>query len=83
MSNIVYWKKKDGVLVSVDDMDTNHLKNSLKMLIKRHKELAIAYNTLVSKINKHSFELKGDMAQEFNNTYIADDYTDELDNDVI
>lgn len=22
---IVYWKQKDGKLVSVDDMDTNHL----------------------------------------------------------
>jgi len=27
---IVYWKQKDGKLVSIDDMDTNHLKMFLK-----------------------------------------------------
>ena len=37
---IVYWKQKDGKLVSIDDMDTNHLKNVLKMIVKnsnKHK----------------------------------------------
>jgi hypothetical protein len=62
MSNkeIVYWKQKDGKLVSVDDMDTNHLRNVLKMIVNnsnKHKK-------------KAEFNLKGDMANEFNNTNI-------------
>jgi len=43
-------------LVSIDDMDTNHLKNVLKMIVNNS--------------NKHkkqvAFKLKGDMANEFN-----------------
>ena len=65
MSNkeIVYWKQKDGKLVSIDDMDTNHLKNVLKMIVNnsnKHKK-------------KQEFKLNGDMAQEFNNSF--DDYS--------
>jgi len=29
----VYWKQKNGVLISVDDMDINHLRNVLKMIL--------------------------------------------------
>jgi hypothetical protein len=65
MSNkeIVYWKQRDGKLVSIDDMDTNHLKNVLKMIVNnsnKHKK-------------KQEFKLNGDMAQEFNNSF--DDYS--------
>lgn len=38
---IVYWKQRDGKLVSIDDMDTNHLKNVLKMIVNnsnKHKK---------------------------------------------
>jgi len=53
---IVYWKTKDGKLVSIDDMDTNHLKNVLKMIVNNR--------------NKHKkrteFKLNGDMANVFN-----------------
>jgi hypothetical protein len=58
MSNkeIVYWKQKDGKLVSIDDMDTNHLKNVLKMIVK---------NSNKHKVQKE-FKLNGDMANEFN-----------------
>jgi len=49
--DIVYWKQRDGRLVSVDDMDTNHVRNALKHLIKHH-------NTIVQRANKDlkSFE---------------------------
>ena len=30
----VYWKMHNGKLVSVDDMDINHLRNVLKMIIR-------------------------------------------------
>ena len=36
----VYWKMRNGRLISVDDMDINHLRNVLKMII-RNREKAI------------------------------------------
>jgi hypothetical protein len=30
----VYWKQRNGVLISVDDMDINHLRNVLKTIIR-------------------------------------------------
>ena len=33
-TNPVYWRMRNGVLISVDDMDINHLRNTLKMLIR-------------------------------------------------
>ena len=36
----VFWKMRDGRLISVDDMDLNHLRNVLKMII-RNREKAI------------------------------------------
>lgn len=34
----VYWKMRNGKLISVDDMDINHLRNVLKMIIRRHNQ---------------------------------------------
>jgi hypothetical protein len=69
MSNkIVYWKQRNGVLISIDDMDINHLRNTLKMIVNNS--------------NKHKkrteFKLNGDMANDFNNNYHSDEY-DECD----
>jgi ABC-type histidine transport system ATPase subunit len=33
---IVYWKQRNGELISIDDMDINHLRNVLKMIIKNN-----------------------------------------------
>jgi bisphosphoglycerate-independent phosphoglycerate mutase (AlkP superfamily) len=74
---IVYWKTKDGKLVSVDDMDTNHLKNAFKHLIKHHSNVVHQANDIIEKYNalvrkrriergEASFNLNGDMANEFN-----------------
>lgn len=30
----VYWQMRNGELISVDDMDINHLRNVLKMIIR-------------------------------------------------
>ena len=30
----VYWQMRNGKLISVDDMDINHLRNTLKMIIR-------------------------------------------------
>ena len=67
-NNIVYWKMRNGVLISIDDMDINHLRNTLKMIVNnsnKHKKRA-------------EFKLNGDMANEFNNNFHSDEY-DECD----
>jgi hypothetical protein len=33
-STPVYWKMRNGELISIDDMDVNHLRNVLKMIIR-------------------------------------------------
>ena len=42
--DIVYWKMRNGRLISVDDMDINHLRNVLKMIICNHKKHHNNYN---------------------------------------
>ena len=51
----VYWKQLNGQLISVDEMDINHLRNTLKMIIRNSK-----------KVVKPKFTLNGDMANVFN-----------------
>lgn len=63
--NAVYWKMRNGKLISVDDMNINHLRNVLKMII-RNREKAIQAKPKVE------FKLNGDMAQEFNDSYYSD-----------
>ncbi len=69
----VFWKMRDGKLISVDEMDINHLRNVLKMIIR---------NSTNAK-PKVEFKLNGDMAQSFNDDmelweieaeYNAEDY---------
>jgi hypothetical protein len=57
MEKIVYWKMRNGQLISVDDMDINHLRNTLKMILNNSKN---------HKPQKKVFELNGDMAEQFN-----------------
>lgn len=64
----VYWKQRNGVLISIDNMDINHLRNTLKMIVNnsnKHKKRA-------------EFKLNGDMANEFNNNFHSDEF-DECD----
>ena len=55
MSNKVYWTMKNGQQIDIDDMDINHLRNTLKMIIRNNK-----------KVVKPKFTLNGDMANVFN-----------------
>jgi hypothetical protein len=64
--NVVYWKMRNGELISVDDMDINHLRNTLKMIIKSTKPKTV------------KFTLNGDMANEFNDTYFEDEYDEKF-----
>ena len=65
MSNqSVFWKMRNGRLISVDEMDITHLRNVLKMII-RNREKAIQLLAAKSK-PKVEFKLNGDKAQSFN-----------------
>jgi hypothetical protein len=60
-SNIVYWRKKNGDLISIDLMDVDHLRNTLKMIVRANNK-------------KQEFKLNGDAANDFNDNYPEDDY---------
>lgn len=75
--NTIFWKMRNGKLVSVDDMDTNHIKNAFKHLIRHHQNVVQQTNEVVDKYNalikkrkderdEASFNLNGDVAQLFN-----------------
>ena len=57
-----YWKMRDGNLIDVDKMDINHLRNALKMVIRNSQ-------TANKPAPKHTFELKGEMSQLFNESF--------------
>lgn len=53
------WKTKDGKEINVDDMTIEHLRNVLKMIIRKKQNT----NTLSK---QHEVTLKGDIANMFN-----------------
>ena len=67
----VYWTMKNGQKIDVDTMDIQHLRNTLKMLIKAKR----AQSTPV----KPKFEIHGEMAQNFLEQMIEEDYYDPRD----
>lgn len=80
---IVYWKQRNGELISIDNMDINHLRNVLKLIIKNKNRLKATLNEKLEK-EKHikaanNFVLHGDMAQEFHESYLSDEDDDRFD----
>ena len=55
-----YWTMKNGQKIDIDLMDENHLRNTLKMIL-RNIENAEAKER---EIRKTRFELNGDIAQD-------------------
>ena len=64
----VYWKMRNGELIDIDDMDINHLRNTLKLVL-RNRETVVKQ---ILKSKRTNFMLHGDMANEFNETYSSD-----------
>lgn len=72
MSNqIVYWTMRNGESISVDDMDLNHLRNTLKMIIRNNQKRVVKPTI--------TFKLNGDMANEFNESFLSDEDDDRFD----
>ena len=65
----VFWKMRNGKLISVDDMDINHLRNILKMIVNNSNKHKM----------KAEFKLNGDMANQFHESYMSDEDDDRFD----
>ena len=68
----VYWKMRNGRLISVDDMDINHLRSVLKMIIRNNYRVQV-----VQAKPKVEVKLNGDIAEFFNeeqNNSFQNDY---------
>ena len=69
----IYWKMRDGKLISVDDMTEEHAKNVLKIVLKNRQTVI----KQIVKTKRQSFKLLGDMANEFNRSQDENDEYDE------
>ena len=73
MSNKVYWKMRDGKLISVDDMTEEHAKNTLKLVLKNRQTVI----KQIVKSKRREFMLHGDMANDFNSSQYDDNEIDD------
>ena len=64
---------RDGKLISVDDMDIEHLRNVLKIVLKNRQTVI----KQIVKSKRQSFVLHGDMANEFNRSQDENEEYDE------
>ena len=71
----VYWKMRDGNLISVDDMDEEHLRNVLKIVLKNRQTVI----KQIVKSKRQSFVLHGDMANESLESHLSDEDDDRFD----
>lgn len=73
MSKKVYWKQRNGELIDIDNMDINHLRNTLKLVLRNRD--TVVKQMLKSK--RREFMLHGDMANEFNSSQYDDNEPDD------
>jgi hypothetical protein len=52
---IVYWTMKSGIRINVDHMDLNHLRNTLKMIIRTNSS---------SPLSRQQFRMNGELAND-------------------
>lgn len=71
MSRDYYWTMKNGQKINVDGMDLNHLRNTLKMILRN---IEVSENK-----SKPKFELHGDIAQDHVAQMEYEDYADAMD----
>ena len=67
-----YWTMKNGKKIDIDLMDENHLRNTLKMIL-RNIENAKAKER---EIRKTRFKLNGDIAQDHYDQMMLAEYQD-------
>jgi hypothetical protein len=62
----VYWTMRNGQQIDVDLMDINHLRRTLKMIIRNSKK------QVVKPVTKE-FKFNGEIAQEMHDAMIMDE----------
>lgn len=68
MSNL-YWTTKTGVVMNVDDMDDNHVRNAFKMLLRKIQSQPKPYT---------KFKINGDIANMMIDDAIYEEMADQL-----
>lgn len=71
----VYWTMKNGQKINVDTMDVQHLRNTLKLIINNKARV-------ITTPVKPKFEIHGEMAQNFIEQMLEEDYAPEDYNDL-
>ena len=77
----IYWKMRNGNLIDIDDMDIEHLRNTLKLVLRnRHTVIKQMFKSKTNYI-----ELHGDMANESLESHLSDEdddrFEDSFDNE--
>ncbi len=70
----IFWKQKNGVRISVDDMTEQHAKNTLKLVLRMLEEERL--EAIEAKKKRKEVVLNGDMAQEFNDQQEFNEFND-------
>ena len=67
----VYWTMRNGQKINVDYMDVNHLRNTLKMIINNQVRVNVSAPV------KPKFEIHGEIAQNFLEQMLEEDYSND------
>ena len=66
-TNQVFWTMKDGTQIDIDNMSINHLRNTLKMIIRNVKA------------KKQLVHLHGEIAQQMYEQMIEEEFSSDSD----
>jgi phosphoribosyl 1,2-cyclic phosphodiesterase len=66
-NNQVFWTMKDGTQIDIDNMSINHLRNTLKMIIRNVKA------------KKRLTHLHGEIAQQMYDQMIEEEFSSDSD----
>jgi len=67
----LYWKMKNGQQIDIDEMSENHLRNTLKMLVRNTQAKPQVSKTRIGNIEANFFEAQ-------NNEYIEDEFVNKF-----
>ena len=73
MNSIVYWTMRNGQKIDVDTMDIQHLRNTLKMLIRAKRAVTTPKEPI------HWSGLRGDIAQDMLDQALLAEQQENLD----
>lgn len=74
-----YWTMKNGQKIDIDLMDENHLRNTLKMIMRNIERAEAKEREIRREIRKTRFELNGDIAQDHYYQMTLAEYEDVMD----